>query len=1600
MEEELKELKELVLQLKADNERLRQEQAAARPGPSTALPTTSAPSTSSISMTERLVFVPRDRKCPMFRGKSGMGLNEWIEEVQACMRARHLSTSDQAFFVFDHLEGEAREEIKYRPSAERDDPDKIFAVLQELYGCSESYVALQEAFFSRRQQEGETLHAFSLALMSLMASVKARAPILFSCTSAVQPAIPLCSGPGKLAPAELQSHNSGGVATGSGVVFSGVGEALKLMSACPQVEVSMGDVSVPCLLDTGSMVSTVTESFFLQHFEPWGWERLQSCHWLQLRAANGLAIPYIGYLELDVKLCGKVMPRCGVLVVKDPPVSGASQPPGVLGMNIIRRCYRELFSQHGLEFFDLPSVAEAPEPVMRALQKCHKASGQAPRDVTGRVKVRGRKACRIPGGTMKIVVGTCAEQHSGSSALFEPLESGLPAGLLASPSLVRVVRGTAYVPIVNVGSSAVLLYPRTVVGTLHEVRVVSLPVGITEVPSSVATVASQVISPTVQEQIAAIDLSGLAVDEQGKVRSLLQRYESVFSAHDGDLGCTDLITHDIPLLDDIPVRQRYRRIPPSEYEVVKEHINQLLDAQVIRESNSPYGSPIVLVKKKDGSLRMCVDYRQLNSKTRKDAFPLPRIEESLDALTGARWFSTLDLASGYNQVPVSEADRPKTAFCTPFGLFEWNRMPFGLCNAPSTFQRLMQRLFGDQQCQSLLLYLDDIVVFSSTVDQHLERMELVLRRLQQQGLKAKLNKCAFFQREVLYLGHVVCDKGVSTDPRKVEVVANWQPPCNISELRSFLGFASYYRRFVEGFAKLAAPLHRLVAELGGKKSKPTDQALFERWSEECHQSFEALKAKLIQAPVLAYADFSLPFILEVDASFGGLGAVLSQEQDGKVRPIAYASRGLKPTERNMSNYSSMKLEFLALKWAMTEKFREYLLGHKCIVYTDNNPLSHLSSAKLGATEQRWAAQLASFDFEIRYRSGRSNKNADALSRQHLPEPSALEAMVPGTPLPEPLQQALGHAPTGVTQAAVVALPHHTPSDLQALQEADPVLQEILGFWRRKRRPEVQERRQLSPPALALIRQWDRLVESDGILYRKVFRPDGAEMMLQLLLPVALKEEVLTQVHQGHDHQGVERTLGLLRQRCYWPGMSSDVAQWCQACERCQVAKDNQPAARAFMGHLLASRPNEILAMDYTVLEPSHNGLENVLIMTDVFSKYTLAVPTRDQRAATVAQVLVSEWFFKFGVPARIHSDQGRNFESSLIQQLCNLYGIQKSRTTPYHPAGNGQCERFNRTLHNLLRTLPVSRKRDWHSCLPQVLYSYNTTPHQATGESPFYLMFGQEPRLPVDFLLGRVPDPVGGDIHEWVQEHQARLQVAFEGARERLRVAAERRKKNYDRHVQDAPLMEGQLVRLRDFSVRGRQKIQDLWGPVVYRVVRAPTGGGSVYTIAPVDDHTKARQVNRALLKAVVTTAPTGSAQTPCSPPNDLPQSEDELSGDEDLFLLGQEASRAAPAPTAAAPHTTPQSLSTPPESDPTVPGNGPPVLLAVPSVTLEVPSGTTIRRTARSTAGRHPNVHRLPRSVQEPVQGAADPSDLASSTRLSVAVVVQVFPGGGLLPV
>ena len=616
---------------------------------------------------------------------------------------------------------------------------------------------------------------------------------------------------------------------------------------------------------------------------------------------------------------------------------------------------------------------------------------------------------------------------------------------------------------------------------------------------------------------------------------------------------------------------------------MKEHLQKLLRNGCIVESQSDHASAVVLVRKRSGALRLGCDYRALNAKTIKDAHPLPRIDESMDAMKGARWFSTLDLQSAYNQVRMHPDDQHKTAFTTPFGLYEFARMPFGLCNAPVTFQRLMQTAFRNELFTILLCYLDDIIIFAEHISEHIRRLDVVFTKLAEYGLKLDLKKCSFFRDEVNYLGHRVSAEGIATDPSKITDVTNWSTPSTLKELRSFLGFASYYRRYVSRFTQIANPLHQLVTsmcqEMKGKARKSTHVKLGDQWTKDCDSAFNTLKHTLTTAPILGFADYTQPFVVETDACDRGLGAVLSQVQEGRLRIIAYASRGLRGAERNATNYSSKKLELLALKWAVTEKFRDYLLGSKFTIYTDN-PLTYLmKKTKLPALEQRWTSALAPFDFNIQYRAARHNANADALSRMtHQTVPmddddvsSCFEEVTRSTALPATLranlvesavhciQQPAVHTATcysnmtGSALPSTGTLPSIPPSQMSELQQKDPTIGRLRWFRALNRRPDRAERLAESTKTLTLLKQWDRIVEKDHVLFRRIVTTQG-DTLDQLLLPECLQERVLKGVHDDAGHQGVERTDQLARNRCYWPNMQAAVKQWVEKCARCTVAK--------------------------------------------------------------------------------------------------------------------------------------------------------------------------------------------------------------------------------------------------------------------------------------------------------------------------------------------------------------------------------------------------------------------------------------------------------------
>ena len=1254
----------------------------------------------------------------------------------------------------------------------------------------------------------------------------------------------------------------------------------------------------------------------------------------------------MGYVELDIELCGVVVPKRGVLVVKD---SGERKGDvcGLLGTNVL--CHVPAMSEA------LRSMAEAEDTTQ---------------DVARIVRVAGCRPIFVPAhSTMAIP----ARGYCGSgTAIVEPLSTAITGNIMTLNTLVA--SDSFLVKVMNDSPTGVTLNPGTRIGIIRSATVYhpgKVEVSLNEIRLSTVDRLDESAQMTRKEQVADVladlDLSGLQDDPTAldKARAIFYRHVGVFASSEDDLGCTNAVKHRISTSDDRPVAQPYRRVPPTQLDEVKEHLEKLLRTGVIVPSRSDHASPIVLVRKKSGALRMCVDYRTLNAKTIKDAYALPRIVESMDAMTGSKWFSTLDLQSAYNQVQMEPEDQRKTAFTTPFGLYEYTRMPFGLCNAPATFQRLMQTAFHADMFNILLVYLDDIVVYSNTLDEQLTRLDTVFTRLGSYGLKLEIKKCSFFQKSVKYLGHVVSGEGVATDPEKITAVREWAVPETLRELRSFIGFASYYRRYVPRFTQLATPLHRIVTAAckdGNRKRRTSaSSSIIDVWTEDCQQAFDALKLALTSAPVLGFADYRLPFIVETDASDKGLGAVLSQKQEGRHRIIAYASRGLRGAERNDTNYSSMKLETLALKWAITDKFRDYLLGGLFTVYTDNNPLTYFhKKAKLSAVEQRWAAALASFNFDIKYRPGHCNANADGLSR--LPRVAAstetdtkalladatATSVVPLDLRVTAMQQVASTEDR--TDVAVTTLPGISNDDMVAMQMNDASIGRLQHFRHLGRRPTGKERAVESAGAIQLMRQWGRIVEKNGVLYRRIADPRLGEV-LQLLLPSCLRDQVLQELHDRAGHQGAERTEQLIRSRCFWPSMHADVLGWTQKCDRCALAKIQPHKLRTLLGRLMATQPLEVVAMDFTMLEPSSDGRENVLVITDVFSKFTIAVPTRNQKAETVANVLVKEWFARYGVPQRLHSDNGRNFESAVIHELAKIYDIKRSHTTPYHPAGNGQCERFNRTLHDLLRTLGSAKKRRWVDHIQEVVQAYNLTPHSSTGYSPFYLMFGRVGRQPIDLLLG-----IGDhdDLQtDWVIEHQRRLQEAYSLARAQLEKEANQRKACYDRGAQDLPLSDDEHVYRRKRGIIGRNKIQDAWDETIYKVV-SRQGKNDVYVIEPVDGLGRQHTLHRSSLKPCVpgNDVPTARPvvrrrRLPCVP---TPRRESDESSDDDRLLCRYEM-------------PTPAELNLPYRLEDDVQLHPPRDEISDESTELDEHEEQT-GRPVRRTAGQHRNPFREPRSV------------------------------------
>ena len=958
--------------------------------------------------------------------------------------------------------------------------------------------------------------------------------------------------------------------------------------------------------------------------------------------------------------------------------------------------------------------------------------------------------------------------------------------VLVAHAVVNFNSPTDLIPIrlLNPRSESVTLFQGTRIATLESLQGASIERAEADKTISVDAVLDSLprVSPKKQALLAELvesragDLSGA---QQEQLHLLLQTYADIFAEDDADLGRAGRVQHQINTGNSAPIRQRFRRLPLAKRDQARELLQKMMERDVIEPSDSPWASPIVLVRKKDGSTRFCVDFRRLNAVTKRDAYPIPRIDDTLDTLAGSRWFSTLDLLSGYWQVELDPKDREKTAFSTQEGLYHFKVMPFGLTNAPATFQRLMDAVLAGLQWKICLVYLDDIIILGRTFEEHLHHLQEVFDRLRQSGLKLKIAKCSLFQKEVCYLGHVVSNKGVATDPSKTDKVAHWPAPTSQRDVQQFLGLANYYRRFVKNFATIAKPLHRLT-----EKNAPF------KWTEECQASFEELRQRLTSAPVLAFPDFSREFILDTDASDVGIGAVLSQQGENGEQVIAYASRALTKPERR---YCVTRRELLSAV-TFIHHFRPYLLGRHFTLRSDHQSLVWLHNFREPEGQlARWLERLQEFDFTVIHRKGSRHQNADAMSRGPCQQCGRLE---------------IGTLEATEMSDTAAVLEEKSSTDIRALQQQDADLGSLLQAVEAGQKPSAAGT-SASREYCRLLQQWDQLTVRDGLLHRRHENDQGTLKHLQLVVPKSLRQSVLQELHGGVSggHMGEEKTANRLKERFYWPGHWQDVRSWCRSCASCATRKMSGPQRRAPLQNIQAGYPLQLVAVDLMGPFPDNgSGNTYILVAADYFTRWVEAYAIHNQEAKTVALKLVEEFFCRFSLPERLHSDQGRQFESHLISHICQLLKIRKTRTTPYHPQSDGLVERMNRTILSMLAICAKDHPTDWERHLRQVCLAYNSSLHPTTGYTPFFLMFGRQARLPIDLAYG-TSSPIHDSPDEYVVHLQESFQEAYENVRQQTGRQLQRQKELYDQKVHGRPLNVGDLVWLHSPAVpRSRSK--------------------------------------------------------------------------------------------------------------------------------------------------------------------------------------------------
>lgn len=1022
-------------------------------------------------------------------------------------------------------------------------------------------------------------------------------------------------------------------------------------------------------------------------------------------------------------------------------------------------------------------------------------------EITSVGKVTVGQDYSLAPGTEQIIPGYIHNCTYRGDAIVEP-EMALQ-GVEVRPAIVDVKGPTVPVIVRNVSLEPITIRKHTPLAGL-EVSFVE----------EEASGKSEPIDPiSLESKLDSTDLN-LTQEQRLAFWKVLEKHKTLF---DGHIGKTGLVSHSIDTGDHLPIRSAPRRIPPHLRDQVKAHIDELVAQGILEPSDSEWSSPICLVKKKSGEMRMCADMRRLNAISKLASLPIPNINDTLEALAGSSLFCALDLNSAYFQIPIEESSKDKTAIITPFGQYRYTRLCFGLHSGGYSITKLLDKVLGDLSRQKVVYYFDDAVCHGQSFEEVLVNLDEVLSRLESAGLTLSLAKCQFFKTSTTFLGHVVSAEGLGPDPVKVAKVREWPIPRTAKELSSFLGLCSYFKKYIRGHAAIASRLFALTAK----------DAKFE-WDATAQAAFDALKQALCEAPVVALPKFGKDapmFTVDCDASNESVGAVLLQADDeGQEKVIAYGSHRLSKAQRN---YSTTKKELLAVVTFVTE-WSHYLTGKKFRVRTDHSSLQWLLNFKNpSGMLARWLDTLGNFKFDVIYRAGSLNSAADGLSRRHL------ETADVGC------QTEAADSAESASCRQVTA--RDWPLSYIALEQCkDENIAQVKRFLAEGRRP---RRRDVSEDMHPWLRQYSRLRLLEGALFRVFKRKPRDQERLQVVIPPHLVEGILSSAHMGPcgGHFSAQKLLGILQERYFWPDMGRDVERFCAECERCMTRNPPVPAPRAAMGELHASEPWQVVSIDFlTDLPVTAAGNRHLLVCCDHFTRWCEAFPVPDMTARTVAVVLTREIFSRFSVPQVIHSDQAGNFRSELLAEVYRIMGVKRSQTSSYHPQGNGKCERVHRVLLGMLsKHLEENQHSSWDEHLPLLLLGYRTQIHRSLGYSPFFLMFGRQPRLPVDAEIDAPGRSKSVTITEYVDKLREGLRDAYKEAIKISNSSHEKNKHLYDRKLNTFEYKAGDKALLfRKVVKRGEfYKFLRPWRPITIVEKRGDlnyrirTDGGKMLTV-------------------------------------------------------------------------------------------------------------------------------------------------------------------------